>query len=130
MAANKAQIDEVCELVANGQTLRQIGAHFGVNAGTIIKWIGETEEYSQQYTRARDSASDLFELEIIEAAMSCGPETASADRVKIDALKWVAARRSPKKYGEKVQTEHSGSVNFGELTEEDIERRIKTLISG
>ena len=53
-------------------------------------------------TRARESAADIFETDIIEAALSCGPESASSDRVKIDALKWVAARRSPKKYGDRI----------------------------
>jgi hypothetical protein len=62
--------------------------------------------------------------------MATDSEKAPADRVKIDALKWVAARRAPKRYGDKIQTEHSGSVNLGELTEEDIDKRIAAIISG
>ncbi len=107
--AKQSRIDEVCAMVANGKTLRQIGAHFSVDAGTILKWIGENEQYSQQYARARDSAADLFETEIIEAALSAAPETAAADRVKIDALKWVAARRAPKRYGDRAQVDHTSS---------------------
>lgn len=129
MAATQEQIDEVCAQVANGKTLRQIGAFFGVDAGTILKWIAETPEFTQQYARARDSAADLFETEIIEAAMSVGPETAAADRVKIDALKWVAARRAPKKYGDRVAQEISGPEGSAvkvdvNMTAEDAYKRL------
>lgn len=108
MAATQEQITEICEQVANGKTLRQIAAQFGVTCGAILQWIAADDDYAKQYARARDSAADLFETEIIEAAMAVGPETAAADRVKIDALKWVAARRAPKKYGDRVAQEISG----------------------
>ncbi len=127
MAATQEQIDTVCEMVSNGKTLRQIGAHFGVTCGAILKWVGQSPEFSEQYARARDSAADLFETEIIEAALAVGPETAAADRVKIDALKWVAGRRAPKRYGDRVQTEHSGNIQFTDMTDDELERRIQAL---
>jgi hypothetical protein len=126
-----ARMETVCNMVADGKTLRQIAAHFGVvEAGTILKWVRAYPEHVQMYSLARDAAGDLFEAEIIDAAMLCSPDTAASDRVKISALQWVAARRSPRKYGDRMQTEHSGSVNFGELTEDDIDRRIAILIKG
>lgn len=128
MAATQDKIDEVCTQVANGKTLRQIGAFFGVDAGTILKWVGENAEYSQQYARARDSAADLFETEIIEAALAVSPDSAAADRVKIDALKWVAGRRAPKRYGDRVQTEHSGTIQVTDMTDDELEQRLKALI--
>ena len=105
----QARIDDLCEMVAEGMTIRQIASHFGVTSGRILQWVGENENYSKQYARARDSAADLFETEIIEAALAAAPETAAADRVKIDALKWVAARRAPKRYGERAQVDHTSS---------------------
>lgn len=129
--ATKAQrVDDICEMVAEGLTLRQIAAKFDVNAGTILKWIGETDEFAQQYARARDSASDIFETDIIETAQAVSPETAAADRVKIDALKWVAGRRAPKRYGDRVQTEHSGSIQINDMSDEELERRIKAINQG
>lgn len=126
----QARAESICVQVSDGLSLRQIAAKYDCSAGAILKWVTETPELCERYARARDSASDLFELEIIEAAMSCGPETASADRVKIDALKWVAARRSPKKYGDRVQNEHSGSIQLTDMSEEELERRIKALNQG
>lgn len=105
---DKAEVmAQVCELVALGKTLRQIEADVGVPMGTLLRWIGE-ESFVEQYTRARELASDIFETDIIEAALAASPETAAADRVKIDALKWVAARRAPKKYGDRLEIENKG----------------------
>lgn len=98
----------VCEMVVEGHTLRQIADHFGVTCGGVLYWIESKPEYTEQYTRARASAADMFENDIIEAAQAVTPETAAADRVKIDALKWVAARRAPKRYGDKLQQEVTG----------------------
>lgn len=99
----------ICEMVAEGKTIRQIAEHLGVSPGTVIAWATITPELTEQYARARESAADMFETEIIEAALAVSPESAAADRVKIDAMKWVAARRSPKKYGDRVQQDHTSS---------------------
>lgn len=111
--APKPSIDDkvrkICELVVEGQTVRQIAAHFGVSPGTVLYWIESKPEYAEQYARARSSAADMFENDIIEAVQSVTPETAAADRVKIDALKWVAARRAPKRYGDRIQQEVTGT---------------------
>ena len=102
-------------MVAEGKTIRQIAAHYGVSAGSIIAWLTDTAERTEQYARARDAAADLFETEIIEAALCVSPETASADRVKIDALKWVAARRAPKRYSERLQQQIDHTSSDGSL---------------
>lgn len=99
------RVSDICNKVANGMTLRQIAFEYGVDPATILNWVTVDADSTQQYARAREAAADLFESGIIEAAESVTPETAAADRVKIDALKWVAARRAPKKYGDKVQQE-------------------------
>ena len=102
------KVRKVCEMVVEGQTVRQIADYFSVSPGTVLYWIESKPEYAEQYARARASAADMFENDIIEAAQAVTPETAAADRVKIDALKWVAARRAPKRYGDKLQQELTG----------------------
>lgn len=100
-------IDVICEMVCEGKTIRQVAERLQVSVGTVLRFSGQPENV-ERYARARDIASDLFESDIIMAAEASSPETAAADRVKIDALKWVAARRSPKKYGDRVAQEISG----------------------
>lgn len=107
---------ELCGMVADGNTIRQIATHYGVSAGSIIAWLTDTQERTEQYARARDAAADLFESEIIEAAMAVSPESAPADRVKIDALKWVAARRAPKRYSERLQQQVDLTSSDGSMS--------------
>lgn len=99
----------ICEQVAEGQTIRQIAASLECSAGHVLRIINEGgEEAAKQYARARDLAADLFEADIYTAAEACTPESAPADRVRIDALKWIAARRAPKRYSERLLQEVSG----------------------
>lgn len=103
------RIAVICEAVAEGQTIRQIATSLGCSAGRVLQLINEGgDEAAKQYARARDIAADLLECDIYTAAEACTPESASADKVKIDALKWIAARRAPKRYSEKLLQELSG----------------------
>jgi hypothetical protein len=103
------RIDRICELVAEGQTIRQIAVDIGVSPGQVLRIINVAgDEAQKQYARARDIAADLFESDIIMHAEASTSETAAADRVKVDALKWVAARRAPKRYSERLLQEVSG----------------------
>jgi hypothetical protein len=106
------RVDSLCEQVAEGKTLRQISASMKLSVGMLLKMVA-VPPYSEQYTRARESAADLFEADIITAAMAVTPETAAADRVQIDALKWVAGRRAPKKYGDRIQQDVTVDVKDG-----------------
>lgn len=99
---------DICERVANGDTLQVIATSYDVSIGTILNWATK-EENTDNYARAREAAADLFESKIITRAETVTPESAAADRVAIDALKWVAARRAPKKYGDKIQQEIVGA---------------------
>jgi hypothetical protein len=106
------RVDSLCEQVAEGKTLRQISASMKLSVGMLLKMVA-VPPYSEQYTRARESAADLFEADIITAAMAVTPETAAADRVQIEALKWVAGRRAPKKYGDRIQQDVTVDVKDG-----------------
>jgi hypothetical protein len=123
----QARADAICEQVADGLTLRQIAHGFGVSSSTIIACVTLNEVVCEQYARAREMASDLFENDIYDAAMAVTPDTATADRVKIDALKWIAARRAPKRYGDRVTSEHVGAGggpiltrDVSDLSDEDL----------
>ena len=94
-------VNAICQMVALGKTLREIQAELGIPLGTMMDWVG-MPEHSERYARAREAASDLFEADILTEAQGVTSENAAAARVRIDALKWVAARRSPKRYGDKL----------------------------
>lgn len=101
-------LEVICTMVAEGQTLRDVSRHIGISAGHIIAIVASHPDSEKRYAAARDAAGDILEAEILEAARNVDDSTAKADRVKIDALKWVAARRAPKRYGDRVHQEISG----------------------
>lgn len=109
-----ALADKICSMVAEGKTVRQIVVN-GIKHETWFGWLGKHEYFDKQYARARDASADMFETEILQEAMAVSPEMAGASRVKIDALKWVAARRAPKRYGERVAVDHGGSIGIEQL---------------
>jgi hypothetical protein len=66
---------------------------------TVFKWLAEVEEFREAVTLAREiQGLRLAELGW-EAAQAATPKTAFATRVKLEHLRWYAAKLSPRKYG-------------------------------
>lgn len=83
----------------------------------------EAEEKSKRYARACEVRELLMLDEIIEIADKQGEDIIHTDtgdivnhnvinrnRLQIDARKWYLSKVNPKKYGDKVQQEHSGEI--------------------
>lgn len=99
---------EILERMAEGESLRAICLSDGMPSRTsVARWLDEDENFRGQYARARELRADHIADLVHETAMASTPETAHADRVKIDALKWEAGKLNSKRYGDKVQ--HTGS---------------------
>jgi hypothetical protein len=115
--------DAICERIAGGESLRAIckGDDFP-DLSTVIRWLADDRyaEFRQHYERAREIQADHFVDEIVEIA-DTEPDPQIA-KVRIDARKWVAGKMRPKKYGEKIDVEHSGNA------EKPIVHRIERVI--
>lgn len=118
----KVDAQQVIDMVTDGMTLRAIGTKLGVDASTCLRHATATPELAQQYARARDAAADLYESDILAAADVATMEDAAKTRVRIDALKWVAARRSPRRYGDKLAL--GGADDLPAIGIKKIEREI------
>ncbi len=65
-------------------------------------------------TRAREERADLLAKEILEIADApCkdAVEVAHA-RNRLDTRKWLASKLAPRKYGDRVEHDHKGGLNF------------------
>lgn len=103
---NGEMIEDICEKIANGRSLRSICAEDGMPPmKTIYRWLEANEEFRHQYARAREKQADYFAEEIIEIADSAEAESAAVSKAKlqIDARKWAASKIAPKKYGDKTE---------------------------
>lgn len=100
----KLEIEEICHMIIDGKTYRQIAEYYGINLLKIHAYLAEDEG---RYTRARealtisaDTYADQAE-QILKDAKSDGIEMQRARELS-SFYKWKAAKRRPKDYGDKV----------------------------
>lgn len=118
----------ICERVADGETVRQIGADPTMpDAATIYRAAAADPEFCEQYARAREAQLLRWEDELVEIADdgsndwmerrnaegdALGPvvdhEHISRSKLRVDARKWLMSKRAPKKYGDRVAVDGDG----------------------
>ena len=77
-------------------------------------------EFAARCARAREMGQDcsVEEMQQIEGDVLKGAVDPHAARVVLSSMQWRASKIAPKKYGDKQQVEHSGSIDIGaELNE-------------
>lgn len=135
--------DELCTRLCEGESLASIceDEHMPTQ-GTVMRWIGESESFAQRYARARSMQAELLANQIIEIAddgrndwmekenekgevkgWTVNGEAVQRSKLRLEARKWVAAKLLPKKYGEKVEVEHSGEVKSVETLDPALKRQ-------
>jgi hypothetical protein len=126
--------DEICDRLANGESLRKISLDEHVPAAsTIFKWLTENEDFAEQYARAREAQADTLADEILDIADDGSNDYMGEDKaydgdavqrskLRVDARKWVAAKLKPKKYGDKLDLT-SGGEKIGLPAEIEASRR-------
>jgi hypothetical protein len=117
--------NRVCREIAEGKSLRSIcEAEDMPSAETIRVWLLDDGEFSGQYARAREEQADYYADEIIDIADRA--KDANLARLQIDARKWKASKLQPKKYGDKIDLNHSGTIE--RLSDEQLESRLAILL--
>jgi hypothetical protein len=103
--------EEICERISLGESLRRICEDDHMPAErTVHRWLSQipdcgdpddwTNDFRQQYARAREVQADTFADKIVDEAF--GATDAAIGRLRMDALKWKASKLAPKKYGDKL----------------------------
>jgi hypothetical protein len=138
--------DTICERIANGESLRSIcdGGGFPDKA-TVFRWLSFNDDFRDQYARAREAQADaIFDdiLTIADDGQNDWMEKKDAEgenigwrengeairrsQLRIDARKWMAGKLKPKKYGEKLDLNVSGSLET--VSEDQLNARITQLL--
>jgi hypothetical protein len=122
--------DAICERIAQGESLQAICKSDGMpSRQAVLKWLASDPEFVAQYARAREEQADHYADEIVAIAdeppdlitrstgdgeedveVALDGAAIQRQRLRIDARKWVAAKLKPKRYGDKVDVEHGGTV--------------------
>lgn len=95
-----------CGEIALGNSLRSVVKRDDMPSHTAIyEWLAKYPSFAEQYARAKTDSgdSDADKIEEIAERVLRGELEPQQARVAIDAYKWTAGKKRPKKYGDKVQ---------------------------
>lgn len=80
---------------------------------TVYEWIRSSPDAANEYARAREVQGDSYADQVADAARKVmdGKMDAQAGRTVIDALKWLAGKRKPKVYGDRIDVNQTVTHN-------------------
>jgi hypothetical protein len=106
---------EICKRIAQGETVRSIGADEKMpSAATIYNWLldEDKKEFLEQYEAAKNIQAELMFEELLEIAdesstVIIGDDKSDgarvqANRLRVDTRKWYLSKVLPKKFGDKL----------------------------
>ena len=106
---NDAIADDICERLANGESLRRICLTPDYpRQATVFRWLAAHEQFREQYRVAREAQADVLADEIIDiadgkrAAYEGTEPDVQRDKLSVHARQWAASKLKPKVYGDKT----------------------------
>jgi hypothetical protein len=119
-------IDEICVRLAQGQSMSKVCKSKDMpHIATVWRWLNEKQEFHDKYMRAKEEGAeaDADRIEEIAEGVLTGEYGPQEARVAMDAYKWTAGKKKPKKYGERIQQD----INVNDYTQMDEEELAETI---
>ena len=121
-------VSEICRLLSEGESLRQICEREDMPArSTVNKWLAQKREFADQYARARERQADYYADEMVHLADTA--EDVNKARLQIDTRKWIAAKLLPKKYNDRLVTEHVAGGDVGVMDKVELVQRVAAMLA-
>lgn len=97
---------------------------------SVFLWLTKHPVFSEQYAKASEERAEAMFEEMFEIAddgtndwmerqnkdgstdVAYNAEHVQRSRLRVDTRKWALSKMLPKKYGDKMEVEHSGGVNI------------------
>jgi len=128
-------LDEIFRRIEDGESNRKIcsGSDGMPSYDLFKKWMRENPDLITQYAHSKQLSAEAFEEKAIATAeddtddiifVECetkdgitskrviNHEAINRSRLKVDTYKWVASKRDPKKYGDKLGLDGALSGKF------------------
>ena len=120
-------VSEICRRLSEGESLRKICERDDMPArSTVNKWLARNKAFADQYARARERQADFYADEMVFLADTA--DDVNKARLQIDTRKWIAAKLLPKKYNDRMVTEHVAGEGVG-LTDVDLAQRLTAILA-
>lgn len=117
--------NRICDAIIEGAALYKLCEQDDFpGERTVYQWIDRHPEFAQKYARARELQQDREADKIVVIADEA--KDANIARLQIDARKWRASKLAPKKYGERMDMNLSGTVQT--MPQEAVDARIAELL--
>ena len=144
--------DIICEGIAEQRSLAKICAEDGMPAPrTVYSWLRLHTEFQHNYVNAKEDQADAMVEDMLDIAdnevaqplisdsgspvMMDGEAVMVRDAVgvahaklRVDTRKWAASKFKMKAYGDKATTVHEGNVGLTDMTEQELDAKIKILL--
>ncbi len=119
----------ICDMFSHGASMKEVSAEIGFNPSSVYLWLSKNQEFSDKYARAKADGQEAEMEGLKEIADKVLDKTYEPQqaRVAADILKWRVSKLAPKKYGEKSQIEHTGTMGLTDMTEEALKQKLKEL---
>ena len=113
---------DICAHIAEGQSMRTICQGDDMPAmSTVFRWLAKHEEFQEQYARAKNESAEAMIEDMLAIADHGSRTDTQRARLRVDTRKWIASKLKPKKYGDKLQQEHSGNITIEAVSFADID---------
>ena len=107
--------DTICEAMLDGETLVDICSPKNMpHRSTVYRWMDDNQTFATRCERARVGQAEFMDHKIMKEAKEATPENVQVAKVRISAYQWRAAKLNPKRYGDKIDVEHSADENLAD----------------
>jgi hypothetical protein len=106
MAVSRETAITIIAMLADGKPIVQTCRELGVNRGELYLAI-DRENLADMLARAREEYAEARVAEMQNIAETV--EDVGRAKLLCDNIKWETCRIAPKRYGDKVQNEHTGA---------------------
>lgn len=102
--------NDICNLISVGKSLATVCETLKLDYNTVNKRLRSSPDFLRQYTLARDSQADWYADEILKTIDDAPLSRDAIEKAKVraEALKWIASKLKPKKYGDKLDLTSDG----------------------
>ena len=106
-----AQHETLLAVALEGKPLKEIAAAVGVSLSALFRLAEKDAQFRANLAQARDTGIDVLVDEMLVIARD---ENIPVDRARVlcDVIRWIAARRAQRRYGDRLDMNINQSIDL------------------